>query len=197
MKKKIFTSLLLFVAFMGLKAQVTPYIGEIRMFAGNYAPDGWAICNGQLLSISANSALFSVIGTNYGGNGTTTFALPDLRGRAPIHQGNGHTLGQQGGTEQVTLTSTQIPSHTHTAILALPVYAGVGNADTPIGNVPAVNVARANEFNTTSNGSMGTVDYTASSATTPVGSSQPHDNMKPYMVINYIIAVQGLYPSSN
>ena len=196
MKKKIFTLLLLSIAFMGLKAQ-QPYVGEIRMFAGNFAPNGWAFCDGQTLQIADNEVLFTIIGTTYGGDGQMTFALPDLRGRAPIHQSNGHGLGQQGGTEQETLTVSQIPAHTHVATLSLPVYNGVGNADTPIGNVPAVNVSRANEFNTTSNGSMGTVDYTANSATTPVGSSQGHDNMKPYVVINYIIAVQGLYPSSN
>lgn len=194
MKKKIFTLLLLSIVYMGLKAQ-TPYIGEIRMFAGNFAPSGWAFCDGQLLSISENDVLFNLIGTTYGGDGQSTFALPDLRGRAPIHQGNGYAMGQQGGAEQVTLTTSQIPSHTHAVILSLPVYAGAGNADTPIGNVPAVNVAHANEFNTASNNSMGTVDYAASSATTIAGGSLPHDNMKPYVAIHYIIALFGVFPS--
>jgi len=196
MKKNIFTLLLLSIAFMGLKAQ-QPYVGEIRMFAGNFAPNGWAFCDGQTLLITDNDVLFSIIGTTYGGDGQMTFALPDLRGRAPIHQGNGHVMGQQGGTEQETLTVSQIPSHTHIATLSLPVYSGGGNADTPIGNVPAVNVARANEFNTTSNGSMGTVDYTASSATSITGGSQSHDNMKPYVVIHYIISLYGVYPTQN
>lgn len=194
MKKKIFILLLLFVAFMGLKAQ-QPYVGEIRMFAGNFAPQGWAFCDGQLLSISENAGLFTLIGTTYGGDGQQTFALPDLRGRAPIHQDNRYVIGQQGGTEQETLTAAQIPSHTHTALFSLPVYAGVGNADTPIGNVPAVNAARANEFNITPDGTMGAVNYSADPNTSVIGGSQPHNNMKPYLAIHYIISLYGVYPS--
>jgi len=197
MKKKIFTLLLLSIAFMGLKAQVQPYVGEIRMFAGSFAPVGWAFCDGQTLLIADNDVLFTIIGTTYGGDGQTTFALPDLRGRAPIHQGNGYVIGQQGGAEHVTLTTSQMPAHTHNANLSLPVYAGAGNADTPVGNVPAVNVARGKEFNSTSNGSMGTVDYSANPATSVTGGSQPHDNMKPYVAIRYIISLYGVYPTSN
>src|ERR671934_1375449 len=103
-----------------------PFIGEIRMFAGNFAPAGWAFCNGQLLAISENDALFNLIGTTYGGDGQSTFALPDLRSRVPIHQGNSHVLGEMGGVETVTLTTNQIPSHTHTAVAS-----SAGSATSP------------------------------------------------------------------
>jgi len=194
MKKKIFTLLVLFLSFMSLKAQ-QPYVGEIRMFAGNYAPYGWAICDGSLLSIAENDVLFALIGTTYGGDGQTTFALPDLRGRAPIHQGNGYVIGQLGGTETVTLTANQIPTHSHTGSLMLGISKQGGNVDTPVGNVTAVNPARGNEFSTVSNGTMATVSFSAGAATSITGGNQPHENMKPFVAINYIIALYGIFPS--
>jgi len=196
MKKKIFTLLVLFLSFMGLKAQ-QPYIGEIRMFAGNYAPNGWAICDGSLISIADNDVLFALIGTTYGGDGQTTFALPDLRGRAPIHQGNGYVIGQMGGTETVTLTANQIQSHTHAGSLMLGVSNQGGNVDTPVGNVTAVNPARGKEFSTVSNGTMALVGFSANAATSAVGGNQPHENMKPFVAVNYIISLYGIFPTQN
>ncbi len=196
MKKNIITLLLLVVGLIGLKAQ-QPYVGEIRMFAGNFAPSGWAICDGSLLSIAENETLFQLIGTTYGGDGENTFAVPDLRGRAPIHQGNGYFIGEMGGTENVTLTTNQIPAHSHTVRVTLPVSGEVSNADTPIGNVVGVNAARGNEFNSTSNVSMGKMSYSASPNSSVVGGSQPHENMKPFVAINYIISLYGIFPSPN
>jgi len=192
MKKNIITLLFLAMCFSGLKAQ-DPYVGEIRMFAGNFEPAGWMFCDGRLLSIADYQVLFVLLGTTYGGDGQTTFALPDLRGRAPIHQGTGYVMGQMGGTETVTLTTNQIPAHTHTGVMTLGVNHQGGNADTPIGNVAAVNPGRSNEYSSTSNAAMGTVSLTAT--TSAVGGSQPHGNMKPYVVLNYIIAWIGIYPS--
>lgn len=196
MKKNIIILLLLAMCFTGLKAQ-QPYVGEIRMFAGNFAPAGWAICDGSLLAISENEVLFQLIGTTYGGDGQSTFALPDLRGRAPIHQGNGYVMGQTGGTETVTLTTNQIPLHSHSALITLGVNRQGGNADTPVGNVTAVNPARGNEFSTVTNTSMGTVSFTPDANTSQAGGNQPHDNMKPYLAINYIISLYGIFPSQN
>ena len=192
MKKNIITLLFLAMCFSGLKAQ-DPYVGEIRMFAGNFEPAGWMFCDGRLLSIADYQVLFVLLGTTYGGDGQTTFALPDLRGRAPIHQGPGYVMGQMGGTETVTLTTNQIPAHTHTGVMTLGINHQGGNADTPIGNVAAVNPGRSNEYSTTSNAAMGTVSLTAT--TSAAGGSQPHENMKPYVVLNYIIAWIGTYPS--
>lgn len=196
MKKKIFTLLFLSLCFMGIKAQ-QPYVGEIRMFAGNFAPAGWAICDGSLLSIADNEVLFVLIGTTYGGDGQTNFALPDLRGRAPIHQGSGYVIGQMAGTETVALTSNQIPAHSHVGTLTLGVSKQGGNADTPIGNVAAVNPTRGNEFNTVSNGTMATASFSAGTTTSIAGGSQPHENMKPFVVINYIISLYGIFPTQN
>lgn len=161
-----------------------PYVGEIRMFAGNFAPAGWMFCEGQLLPISENETLFQLIGTTYGGDGQSTFALPDLRGRLPIHQGNGFILAETGGAEEITLTVNQIPSHSH-AMLAtndIPPHASpsnhlVGQAASKIyrnGN-PTVNLNPA---------SVG-----------PVGGSQPHTNFQPYLCINFIISLFGIFPS--
>ncbi|HWJ81684.1 MAG TPA: tail fiber protein [Nocardioides sp.] len=167
-----------------------PYIGEIRMFAGNFAPAGWLFCEGQLVPISENDALFNLIGTIYGGDGQNTFALPDLRGRLPVHQGTGpdgttYTMGESAGVETVTLTVNQIPNHNHpqTAIAGQP-----GNAITPAGNLPAMSLnvvpfiqdATSGTFNSAMVGSA--------------GGSQPHDNMQPYLCVNFIIAQYGLYP---
>ena len=164
-----------------------PYIGEIRVFGGNFAPVGWLLCQGQLLPISEFDALFNLIGTTYGGDGQTTFALPDLASRIPYHQGSGYVLGQTGGAEQVTLTQQQIPVHTHTA------NASSANADQP---GPASNVwgagtltgyAASQPANTTMN----------PAALLPAGGNQPHENMPPYVCVNFIIATEGIYPSPN
>jgi microcystin-dependent protein len=167
-----------------------PYIGEIRMFAGNFAPAGWALCDGQLMPISENDALFSLIQTTYGGDGQQTFALPDLRSRAPLHTGAGpdgttFALGGRGGAESVTLSVQQIPTHDH----RFTANQDVGNANTPQGNVPAQTI-----------GGVMLYREVAPSATlneaarVPAGGSQPHDNMQPFLCINFIISLYGIYP---
>lgn len=163
-----------------------PYVGEIRMFAGNFAPAGWLLCEGQLLPISENETLFQLIGTTYGGDGQSTFALPDLRGRIPVHQGNGFILAETGGVEDVTLTVSQIPAHSH-PFLASSV---AGNSSSPQGNTVAQ-----------TDGTIGL--YIADppgvnmdlAAITPVGGSQPHTNFQPYLCINFIISLFGIFPS--
>ncbi|HTQ15248.1 MAG TPA: tail fiber protein [Rhizomicrobium sp.] len=165
-----------------------PYIGEIRMFAGNFAPAGWAFCAGQILPISENDTLFNLIGTTYGGDGQSTFALPDLRGRAPMHVGNGTVLAQTGGSESVTLSTQQIPSHQHLVMATTG-----GQALTPLNNSLAV----------PSGGVQGIMTYAAGSPNTPLvstsvlnaGGSQPHDNMQPYLCVSFIIALYGVYPT--
>lgn len=164
-----------------------PYVGEIRMFAGNFAPAGWMFCQGQLLPISENETLFQLIGTTYGGDGQSTFALPDLRGRLPLHQGNGFVLAETGGVETVTLTTNQIPQHTH-ALLVTDDAATQGN---PGGQVPA-RFSQANLYpyvEDTANTGF------AAQAVTPVGGSQPHDNMQPYLCVDFIISLFGIFPS--
>jgi len=162
-----------------------PYVGEIRMFAGNFAPAGWMFCSGQLLPISQNETLFQLIGTTYGGDGQSTFALPDLQGRLPIHQGSGFTLAQTGGVESVTLTVQQIPAHTHT-FQASANNASVANAG---GNV----LAQTPTFTPY-------IALPANSALSPnaigqTGGSQPHDNFQPYLCVNFIISLFGIFPS--
>ncbi|AKF79208.1 Microcystin-dependent protein [Myxococcus fulvus] len=171
-----------------------PYIGEIRMFAGNFAPRGWAFCQGQILSIAQNTALFSILGTTYGGNGQTTFALPDLRGRYPMQPGQGpglspRTLGEQGGSETVTLISTQMPAHTH----SLNVSSQQGDTETPVGTVLAADNAGA-IFNYRAAPIDGTMNPAAIGV---AGGSQPHNNMSPFLCINFIIALEGIFPSRN
>jgi microcystin-dependent protein len=162
-----------------------PYVGEIRMFAGNFAPVGWMFCEGQLLPISENETLFQLIGTTYGGDGESTFALPDLRGRIPIHQGNGFVLAETGGAEEITLTTQQIPTHNH----ALLVNGQAGTSNSPTNNVlaasPTIDMYRE---------SPPTVGL-APNAIGPIGGSQPHTNFQPYLCINYIISLFGIYPS--
>lgn len=160
-----------------------PFIGEIRMFAGTYAPDGWAFCDGQLLSIPQYDALFSLIGTTYGGDGVTNFALPDLRGRVPIDQGNGFVLAQRGGAENVTLTASQTAAHRHTM---------QATSDTPSLSSPKEKllgqaVAKFYRAGTP------TVSLNAASVST-VGGGQPHANWQPYLCINFIICLDGIYP---
>jgi microcystin-dependent protein len=194
MKKSIYIFLLLVTSIVSLKAQ---YVGEIRMFAGNFAPSGWVFCDGRLLSIADNEVLFNLIGTTYGGDGVTNFAVPDLRGRAPIHQGNGYVIGQMGGTETISLTINQIPSHNHTITFALPVFGGVSNTDSIAGNYVSIIASRGKEFNTTSTSDMRKISYSASTNTSISGGSMPHNNMKPFVTINYIISLYGVFPSPN
>ena len=162
-----------------------PYVGEIRMFAGNFPPAGWMFCDGQTLPIAENETLFQLIGTTYGGDGESTFALPDLRGRVPIHQGNGFNLSETGGTEEVTLTVQQIPAHTHAFVGA----AVDGNVIPAPGNLPANSLNITPYINEAPDGTMN------AGAISPAGGSQPHDNHQPYLGINFIISLFGLYPS--
>jgi microcystin-dependent protein len=162
------------------------FIGEIRLFGGTYAPMGWAMCNGQVLSIAQNDALFALIGTTYGGDGQTTFALPDLRGRIPLHQGNGEAVGQAGGTESVTLTIDQAPVHSHVPAA----QAGPGVASSPDNGLWAassLNQFTANAPNVTMN----------PAAVGGAGGGQPHANLMPFQVLTYIIALEGIFPSRN
>lgn len=167
-----------------------PYVGEIRMFAGNFAPVGWAFCNGQLLPISENEVLFQLIGTTYGGDGQETFAVPDLQGRVPVHQGsaNGWTvqMGEQSGVESVTLTTQQIPNHTH-AMLA---SSATGTQLSPANAV----LAESANVQIYLQGSDPSMNMNAG-AVTPVGGSQPHENMQPFLAINFIISLFGIFPS--
>lgn len=162
-----------------------PYVGEVRMFAGNFAPAGWMFCEGQLLPISEYETLFNLIGTTYGGDGQSTFALPDLRGRVPLHFGNGFTLAETGGVETVTLTVSQIPAHTH-ALLASTIG---GDQVSPLGNVLASSFNVTPYINDVSNGSM------ATSTVTSTGGSQPHNNFQPYLCVDFIISLFGIFPS--
>lgn len=162
-----------------------PYVGEIRMFGGNFAPAGWMFCEGQLLPISENETLFNLIGTTYGGDGQETFALPDLRGRLPIHQGNSFILAQTGGAEAVTLTVQQIPNHTHPFVAST----SVANATSPANQVIAQSAQRAVYFESA------TTTNLAPSAISPVGGSQPHTNFQPYLCIDFIISLFGIFPT--
>jgi len=166
-----------------------PYIGEIRLFAGNYAPVNWALCDGSVLNISANPTLYSLLGTTYGGDGTTTFALPDLRGRVPVHfgqlsGGSYYSIGNRSGSETHTLSQNELPSHSH--VLS---GANVGaTLDTPSGNVMANAGAYVVNPDPTSIAAM------APNSVTQTGGAAAHDNMMPFQVLNYIICTQGLYP---
>lgn len=169
-----------------------PYLGEIRMFGGNFAPVGWAMCQGQLLPISENDALYSLLGTTYGGDGVSTFGVPDLRGRAPLHQGTRpgqqtYVLGQLDGAENVTLGPNHLPSHTHSV---------TGTTET--GNSPNVNNMVYGQSTQIKVYTQGTASrYFAPVTVSTVGGGQPHDNMQPYLVVNFIIALAGIYPSQN
>jgi microcystin-dependent protein len=165
----------------------SPYIGEIRMFAGNFAPAGWAFCNGQLIPISENDALFNLIGTTYGGDGQNTFALPDLQSRVPVHQGNGFTLGQTGGAEEVTLTTQQIPAHNHFARCS----SGGQNTSTNPANA-SWNISDVQQYASNALPPNTTMSAQAFPST---GGSQPHDNMLPFLCINFIISLFGVFPS--
>lgn len=167
-----------------------PYLGEINLFAGNFAPNGWALCNGQLLPIAQNQALFSLLGTTYGGDGQVTFRLPDLRGRVAIHRGQGpglspRSLGAWGGLESWALNPEELPVHTHIVRCS----AATANVANPAGLVPARNAASIPQWGTTVDATMG------AGAIMPTGGGQAHQNMQPYLVLNYIIALQGIFPS--
>lgn len=166
-----------------------PFIGEIRLFPYNFAPRGWAFCQGQLLSIAQNTALFSLLGTTYGGNGQTTFGLPDLRGRAALSSGQGpglqpYTLGEQAGVESVTLNSNQMPGHSH------PLNATSSEADA--GRPANTYLAAGGAYNEKADGTT-----LAPGAVGSAGGSQPHENRPPVLVLNYCIALEGIYPSRN
>lgn len=163
-----------------------PYVGEIRMFAGNFAPAGWMFCEGQLLPISENETLFQLIGTTYGGDGQSTFGLPDLRGRIPIHQGNGFILAETGGAEEVTLTVQQIPAHSH------PLLAGgvSGTSTSPSGSVLASTDGTIQPYLS----DAPSLNMNAA-AVGLVGGSQPHTNFQPYLCVDFIISLFGIFPS--
>jgi microcystin-dependent protein len=161
-----------------------PFIGEIRMFAGNFAPNGWAFCSGGLLPISENEALFALIGTTYGGDGQTTFGLPDLQGRLPIHAGNGFSMAQRGGAETVTLTTQQIPAHSHT-LRGANAAANSSSPGTRAFAQPGKGLYRAGP----------TGASLAASSVGIAGGGQAHDNMQPYLCVSFIISLFGIFPS--
>lgn len=169
-----------------------PFLAEIKVFAGNFAPRGWALCEGQILPINQNQSLFSLLGTTYGGDGRTTFALPDLRGRAPVSQGNGpglsnYNLGQRGGEATHTLTTPELPAHNHTG--QINANASAGSESSPSGSYLA---AHPNAFSEDATGAK--IEGVVTGNT---GGGQPHNNMQPYLAMNYIIALQGVFPSRN
>ncbi|HWK34795.1 phage tail protein [Sphingomonas sp.] len=171
---------------------MTGYVGEIRMFGGNFAPLGWAFCNGALLPIAENDTLFNLIGTTFGGDGQSTFGLPDLCGRAPVHlgtssSGTAYALGQKAGVEQVTLLVQQLPSHSHPFLASGAAGTSAQAAGQVLAALSAVNVFRPGAPNVPLH----------PQSTSMVGNSQPHDNMQPYLCVNYIISLFGIYPSQN
>src|SRR5262245_26082578 len=165
-----------------------PFIGEIKMISWNFPPKGWALCNGQLLPINQNQALFSLLGTTFGGNGQTTFALPNLQGRTPIHVGSGHTLGEQGGEQAHTLSIAELPTHVHLA------HATSANASAPVptGNLLATAAATDPLY-----GGASSLVAMAPSSIANVGGSQAHLNMQPFLTLSFCIALQGIFPSPN
>jgi len=161
----------------------TPFLGEIKIFSFVFAPKGWALCNGQLLPINQNQALFSLLGTTYGGDGRVNFALPDLRARVPIHFGSGHTLGERGGEQAHTLSIAELPTHTHTAQAS----STNANNNSPNGNILAASTALYGGATNLTSLSPATV--------TNVGGSQAHLNMQPFLTLSFCIALQGIFPS--
>jgi len=176
------------------KADGDPFLGEIALVPYNFEPRGWAFCDGQLLAISQNTALFALLGTTYGGNGQTTFALPDLRGRTPIHAGGGpgpglsqYLLGQTSGVESVTLSTNQMPTHNH----VLNANSANGTSDTPANGVMGKNASGVPQYSAASNAAM------AAAAIGNAGGNQAHENRPPSLGLNYVIALQGIFPSRN
>ena len=163
-----------------------PYVGEIRMFAGNFAPAGWMFCEGQLLPISENETLFQLIGTTYGGDGQSTFALPDLRGRIPLHQGNGFILAETGGAEEITLTVNQIPAHSHPLLGSTSLASNTSPTNTVLGE------SRPGDNNFFADLPLVSMAPTSISI---VGGSQPHTNFQPYLCVDFIISLFGIFPS--
>ena len=171
----------------------TPFIGEIRMFGGSFAPRSWAFCNGQVLSIAQNTALFSLLGTTYGGDGQTTFSLPDLRSRVPVHRGQGpglssYDLGQVGGTETATLLTQQLPAHTH----AFAASTGAASPTSEPGG--SVTAAASAPLYLETSGPLASMN---AQAITNIGGTQPHDNVAPFQCVSFIICLEGIYPSRN
>jgi microcystin-dependent protein len=172
-----------------------PFVAEIRIFPFNFAPKGWAFCDGQLLPLSQNTALFSLLGTTYGGDGKSTFALPDLEGRAPMHPGQGpvlslHDLGETGGSETVSLLESEIPAHSH----AYNVSQADGIARIPTDQFFAAGIGGVVAY---TNAAGAPLTAMALQELAPAGGSQPHNNMMPYLTLNFIIALQGIFPSQN
>ena len=193
MKKKLIISMLALFLTTPLMAQ-EPFVGEVRMFAGNFAPRGWAFCDGQLMSISSNTALFSLLGTTYGGDGRTTFGVPDLRGRAVLHEGTGpglsnKRLGERSGQETVTLTTNNLPSHSHTAVINAD--NSVATSDEPGNALPARNAAATPQYGVNANTTLNSAAVSVGNT----GGGQAINNMQPYNTVNYIIALVGIYPS--
>jgi microcystin-dependent protein len=195
----LMSSVAFFVVSPGVRAQgpPEPYLGQILIVSFNFAPKGFAMCNGQLMPINQNQALFSLLGTTYGGDGRTTFALPDLQGRVPIHMGQGaglspYVMGQVGGVENVTLTIAQIPAHTHT----VNGQSSLGTLATPVSSNGNGNIwATQSRLNVYSAAVPDTA--MAAGAITSTGGGQPYDSRSPYLVLNYVIALQGVFPSQN
>jgi microcystin-dependent protein len=163
-----------------------PFLGEIKIVGFNFAPKGWAVANGQLLPINQNQALFSLLGTTFGGDGRTTFALPDLRGRVPFHLGPGHSLGEVGGEDSHTLTLNELPTHTHQVSAS----GSVGNDPVVIGHLPADSPSQLYS-------APGGLTSLHPASVSNVGASQAHSNLPPYLVLNFCIALQGIFPSQN
>jgi microcystin-dependent protein len=180
-----------------------PFLGEIQLFALNYAPKSWAMCNGQLLPINQNQALFALLGTTYGGNGQTTFALPDLRGRAPLHEGNSHPLGQSSGAAAVTITAAEMPAHTHiidvsAVTLTARCRTSTGDQLTPVGGAPAAVIGPDMAYTQQApdaDMAAGTVTMGGTVTAANSGGGQPHNNQQPYLVLNYCIALSGIFPT--
>ena len=182
-----------------------PFVGEIALLAFAFPPKGWALCNGQLLPINQNQALFSLLGTTYGGNGQTTFALPNLQGRAPMHVGGSHLLGETGGAESVTVVTSEMPAHPHTIdVSAMSLAARARNLAatqrTPVAGVPAI--AGNPDFvyiaaDANANMASGAITIGGSVTAANAGGSQPHENRQPYLCISYCIALVGVFPSQN
>ena len=166
-----------------------PFVGEIKIFAGTFVPLGWAFCDGTHLAIDSNPTLFQLIGTTYGGDGNTTFALPDLRSRVPVHQGAGSVIGQAAGVEMVTLTSAQLPSHSHVLQSSI-----TASALSPTNNLPAGTVSAAGKSEIYGPAAGKPTNLSPASMTLD-GGSQPHNNIQPYLTINFIIALNGIFPS--